>query len=256
MSDRVSPSRPARRRRWDGYRRISAWAGVVQLVAVIGILLAGVRPSDEDPAATWTVLLALAVPAVFAGLVSGSRFFALNAGYAEHLDDVTASLSEEDSVRGDGTAYSWMGDGLWGSLIAGIAGGIPTTAALWVLFASERLDGVTDLGVILVVALVALVPFLLLFALVAGIAWFAGWASGAVLSMLLSTALGIAVGALRRRGRGGMLPWLVVAAFLPAVLVAVAVPNVVAHLHDGTPGGAFAVFLIALGFPSMAVNSS
>jgi len=205
MSDpEQAPTVPSRRR-WDGYRRISAWAGLLEAAAVIAAVSAfGSRLTGDgpDPGTTWAIVLLLGAPAVLAGLVSGSRYFGLYAGYARRLDP-TAALSDADSARGASAASSVIGDALWGTLIAGCAGAIPATVAF------TQLVGV---------AAVIMLP---LFALVIGIAWFTGWAAGAVASLVLSTALGIVVGV---RGRARRLPWLVVAVLLPALLVAVAVP--------------------------------
>ncbi|GAA3731339.1 hypothetical protein GCM10022239_04920 [Leifsonia bigeumensis] len=204
------------RRKWDGYRRISAWAGLVEALAVVVIVmtLGHNLTGGQDEGTTWAIIVLLAAPAVLAGLVSGSRFFALYAGYAQRLDP-TAELSAADSAGGAAAASSVIGDGLWGSLFAGLAGSIPATFALSTLF-----------GLLTVI----MMP---VFVLVIGIAWFAGWTIGAVASLFFSTAIGIAVGAGRRKRIGERLPWMLVAGILPALLVAVVIPAIGTRFADG-----------------------
>jgi hypothetical protein len=232
----VTASAPAARprRRWDGFRRISAWAGlleavtVVVIVATLGHRLTG---GGQDQATTWAIVIMLAAPAVLAGLVSGSRFLGLYAGYAQRLDP-TAELSAEDSAAGTAAASSVIGDALWGSLIAGAAGSIPAALAFTMLFGPFA---------------VIMAP---VFMFVIGIAWFTGWAAGGVASLVLSTAIGIAVGAGRRERRGNRLVWILVAAFLPLLLIAVVVPVVGIRFDDGRPdawGAIFAILDPALG---------
>lgn len=240
MPETVQPASPSpRRRRWDGFRRIAAWAGLVEAVAVVVVILTvGGRLTGEgegqDPATTWTIILLLSSPAVFAGLVSGSRFVSLYAGYAERLEP-TASLSEVDAAQGATSARSVIGDGLWGSLIGGLAGSIPATLGLAQLF-----------GALAVIVL----P---LFALVIGIAWFTGWVAGAVASLLLSTAIGIALGVRRRPDRGRRLPWVLVAILLPLLLIAVVVPAVGVRFADGRVDVWSGILAVA-GFPVEGVE--
>jgi hypothetical protein len=212
------PQPPARRHRpWDAYRRISAWAGLLEAVAAILLLLTlgdRLAGDEQDDSTTATIILFLAAPAVLAGLVSGSRFFALYAGYAERLDP-TAALSPADAARGGDAASSYIGDGMWGSLIAGCAGGVPATVAFSSLF-----------GPFAVIAL----P---IFVLVVGLTWFTGWVIGALASLILSTAIGIAVGVGRRDRPTHRLPFILVAIFLPVLLVAVAVPAIGVRVADG-----------------------
>lgn len=205
------------RRKWDGYRRISAWAGLLEALAVVVIIVTlghNLRGGEQDDATTWAIIIVLAAPAVLAGLVSGSRYFALYAGYARRLDP-TAELSAADAASGTAAASSVIGDGLWSSLIAGIAGSIPATLALSTLF-----------GPLTVIMLPV-------FLLVIAIAWFTGWVVGAVASLFFSTAIGIAVGAGRREHGGRRLPWILAAAILPALLVAVVVPAIGTRFADG-----------------------
>ncbi len=205
------------RRKWDGYRRISAWAGLLEALAVVVIIVTlghSLRGGEQDDATTWAIIVLLAAPAVLAGLVSGSRYFALYAGYAKRLDP-TAELSAADAASGTAAASSVIGDGLWGSLIAGIAGSIPATFALSTLFGP--------------LTVIMLPVFLLVIAL----AWFTGWVVGAVASLFFSTAIGIAVGARRRERADGRLPWILSAAILPALLVAVVIPAIGIRFADG-----------------------
>lgn len=196
---------------------------VVVIVITLGHRLTG---GGQDPGTTWAIIVLLAGPAILAGLVSGSRYFGLYAGYAQRLDP-TAELSAADSESGAAAASSVIGDALWGSLIAGLAGSIPATIALSTLFGP----------------LTAIM--LPIFMLVIGIAWFTGWAIGAVASLILSTAIGIAVGARRREGGSGRLLWILVAIFLPALLVAVVVPIVGIRFADGRLDAWGAIFAVA-----------
>lgn len=217
MPETPQPAPARRRRPWDAYRRISAWAGLLEAVATVFLIAAlGHRLSGggQDTSTTWAIIVFLAAPAVLAGLVSGSRFFALYAGYAQRLDP-TAQLSPTDAARGTTAASSYIGDGLWGSLIAGCAGGIPATIALSTLFGPLT---------------VIMFP---LFVLVIGLTWFTGWVIGAVASLILSTAIGIAVGAGRRKDRADRLTWILVAALLPLLLVAIVVPALGIRFADG-----------------------
>jgi hypothetical protein len=218
MPESAQRSAPASRRRtWDGQRRISAWAGLLELFAVIAVIvtLGGrLTGGEQDRATTWAIVVMLVAPAILAGLVSGSRYFELYAGYARRLDP-TAQLSEADSVRGATAASSVIGDAMWGSLIAGVAGAVPATIGLAIFLGPAAVIGLP------------------VFALVVGIAWFTGWVIGAVASLLLSTAAGIVVGARRREGGRGRLPWMLVAALLPVLLVAVVLPAIGVRYADG-----------------------
>lgn len=226
---------PRPRTKWDAYRRISAWSGLIEAVAVVVIIvtlgheLRG-GSGGQKPATTWAIVILLGAPAIFSGLVSGSRYFALYAGYAERLNP-TAKLSAEDSASGDAAASSFIGDAMWGSLIAGIAGSIPATFALSTLFGPFS---------------VLMLP---LFVLIIGIAWFAGWTIGGVTSLLLSAAIGIAVGAGRRERLGEKLTWLLVAILLPTLLAAVAIPIVGTRFADGHMDAWGAILAVA-GFAS------
>lgn len=240
MSETVDPqpgSRP--RRRWDGYRRITAWAGLLEAVAVVVVVATlghRLTGGGQDQATTWSIVILLAAPALLAGLVSGSRFFDLYAGYAQRLDP-TAELSESDSAAGTAAANSVIGDALWGSLIAGVAGSIPAALAFTMLFGPFA---------------VIMAP---VFMVVLGIAWFTGWAAGAVASLVLSTAIGIAVGA-GRRERGSRLIWILVASFLPLLLIAVVVPVIGIRFDDGRSdawGAIFAILDPALGGAEFAL---
>src|SRR5690606_21338453 len=119
-TEREHRAAPARRK-WDGFRRISAWAGLLEVLAVVVITVTlghRFRGGGQEDATTWAIIILLAAPAVLAGLVSGSRYFGLYAGYAKRLDP-TAELSAADAATGTAAAGSVIGDGLWGSLIAG-----------------------------------------------------------------------------------------------------------------------------------------
>lgn len=212
---------PARRPRvpWDAYRRISAWMGLAAFVSVIVILatvgtqLGGTAGEGQSPTTTLTIVILLSAPAVLAGLVSGSRFYALYAGYSRRLDP-TALLSAADVARGNSVNSGFIGDGLWGSLIAGIATAVPGTIAFAVF-----------LGPVAVIGLPVL-------ALVGAIAWFTGWVIGAVAGMLISAAIGIAVGAASNPRSRNRLPWFLVAAFLPSMLVSVSLGAAVRFPDD------------------------
>ncbi|MBN9607031.1 MAG: hypothetical protein J0G30_10510 [Actinomycetales bacterium] len=226
MSAVAGAARP--RRRWDGFRRISAGAGLLEAAAVLALLLLAGRSftgHGPDDATVWTTLALLGGPAVLAGLVSGSRFVGLYAGYAERLDP-TAALSTEDAAEGSEAASSVIGDGLWGSLIAGVAGSVPASVGLAMLFG--------PVGVVL----------LPLVALVVALAWFTGWVIGAVVALILGTALGIALGS-RSRATVDRLPWILVAVFLPLLLVAVAVPTLGVRFDDGRVDVWSAILLVA-----------
>lgn len=228
---------PRPRRKWDSYRRISAWAGLLAAISVIVILIMfghDLTGSGQAQTTTWAIVILLAAPAILAGLVSGSRYFALYAGYAERLNP-TAKLSAEDSASGGAAASSFIGDAMWGSLIAGIAGGIPAIFALSTLFGPFS---------------VIMLP---LFILIIGIAWFAGWTIGGVTSLLLSAAIGIAIGAGRREQFGEKLPWLLVAILLPTLLVAVAIPIIGTRFADGEVD-AWGSILAMAGFPSAGAD--
>jgi hypothetical protein len=166
-------------------------------------------------------------PAVLAGLISGSRFIGLYAGYAERLDP-RDQLSQADAARGTAAGNSVIGDALWGSLIGGIAGSIPATAGFTLLFGP------------------AAVIFAPVFVLVGALAWFTGWAAGAVVSLVLGTAVGIVIGTRASADRAGRAPWVVAAAFLPALLVTVALA-VVGVRVDGAPADAWTALFVVSG---------
>lgn len=237
MSEAIPQSRArSPRRRWDAFRRISAWLGVVEFVAVVVIIATlGHQLSGSDPApeTTGAIVLLLISPAILAGLVSGSRYLDLYAGYAEK-DEATDPLSEADAARGDAANGSVLGDAWWGTLIAGIAGGLPGSFGLMLLF-----------GPFSIIAF----PFL---ALVVGIAWFVGWAIGAIVSLILSTVLGIIAGVAARRDGSRRWPWVLLAAFLPILLIAVAIPELGVRLEHGT--GGWAAILDVLGFSVAGVE--
>lgn len=180
-----------------------AFVAVIVIAVTVGGQLGGTTGDGQSPATTWTIIGLLAGPAVLAGIVSGSRFYALYVGYSRRVDP-TARLSETGAASGQSVVSGYLGDGLWGSLIAGIAASIPAAIAM-----------TTFLGPVAVVALPVL-------ALVAGIAWFTGWVSGAVASMIFSAAIGIAVGASRNTTTRTRLPWFLLAVFLPALLLTAA----------------------------------
>jgi len=224
---------PARRRQpWDPYRKISAWLGLLALASVIVILvtvgnqLTGAG-GEQDPSTTWTIVGLLAGPAVLAGIVSGSRFYALYAGYSKRLDP-TAPLSQADAASGGSVVNGYIGDGLWGSLIAGLAAGIPAAIALTFVLGPFALIMMPVLG------------------LVAALAWFTGWVSGAVASMLVSAAIGMAVGASSLPNRRTRLPWYLVAAFLPALLISVSLAAAVRFPDGSTNIPAGLVYLLGL----------
>jgi len=151
------------------------------------------------------LILTVGIMGVLAGLVAGSRFFSLYVDYAEHLNP-TAALSEEDAAKGDRSVSGMGGDMLWGVLAAGVAGAAPVTLGMVPLFGPLS------------------VVFFPVYVLTMGLTWFTGWAAGTVVGLIFSTALGIAVGSSRRRA--GRLTWVLVAAFLPLLLMGVAVPAV------------------------------
>ncbi|MBX3068821.1 MAG: hypothetical protein KF844_09305, partial [Cryobacterium sp.] len=116
-----------------------------------------------------------------------------------------------------------------GSLIAGIAGGIPATVGL-----SQLFGGIA-------------VIFSPLFVVIIGIAWFAGWAIGAVASLIVSTSAGIAYGIGRSDRSKDRLPWIIVVAFLPILLLSVALP-IAGVRFSGDGGGSFHAILAVGGF--------
>ena len=70
----------------------------------------------------------------------------------------------------------------------------------------------------------------------------------AVVSLLLSTAIGIAVGVRRRPERARLLPWTLVAVFLPVLLVAVVLPALGVRFADGR-FDVWGAILVAAGIP-------
>lgn len=230
MNDDVQAPRP--KPKWDLTRKVTAWAGLLEIPVMIAVLLlvgqqfAGNGPSD---AAVTTLLVGTMAPGVLAGLISGGRFLDLYSGYAERIADPTAQLSPEQRAEGAAATSGVIGDGLWGSLIGGVALAIPATVAGFWLF---------NVGAII------LLP---LFVLIGAIAWFTGWAIGAVASLILCTAVGIAIGASRRPGAGRRLPWYLLSAFLPVLLVAVALPGAGTVVNGSV--NVWAGILLALGVP-------
>lgn len=225
----VQPAPPTRKA-WDAYRKLAAWAGLLAAVAVITVMVLfsqQLSGGGQTQATTWGIVLLLTAPAVLAGLISGSRFFGLYAGYAERLDP-TAKLSAEDSASGMAATSSTLGDALWGSLIAGIAGSIPAVVGVWTLFGPLSL---------------IMLPILVL---IISISWFAGWTIGWLPAVLLSVSVGIIVGSGRRKRFGQRLPWLLVAVLLPLLLVAVAIPILGVRFTEGG-GGSWAAILAVAG---------
>lgn len=226
----ATPDRPRRARApWDAFRWVGVGLALVTLPAVI-VAMALFRNSLETSEA-WNPLplvWGLGVLGVIAGLISGSRFVGLYAGYAERLDP-TAQLLEEDAAAGSASISRVMGDLLWSALIAGVAAAIPVTYGL-----------TPALGV----GVVILFPVMVL---VTGLTWSTGWFAGVVVGLLMGTAVGIAVGASRRRTQ--RLPWLLAAALLPALLVGVTLPAVGVQADAGNPSVMRSMAAVLFGLP-------
>src|SRR5690606_21560809 len=79
---------PRPKPKWDRTRRVTAWAGLLEVPVMIAVLLlvgqqfAGSGPSD---AAVTTLRVGTMAPGVLAGLISGGRFLDLYSGYAERI---------------------------------------------------------------------------------------------------------------------------------------------------------------------------
>ena len=198
------------RQRWDAYRWIAVWLGLLlPVVLLLAPVISGVRVFGGEPTAAFARLeVALLVyPAMLSGAVSGARFFALYAGYAER-DVPTDALSPDDAERGAAAAYRPVKDWLWGSLVAALAGAL----VLVVQVAPTQEGGALErvlFGVFVYVPI----------AFTIALGWILGALIGTGVSVFLSSALGILVGVKRRRERRGRLTWIVIAVFLPVLLV-------------------------------------
>lgn len=247
----TTPKKP--RRKWDAYRRIAVWLGVLLPVSILlyPLIAGSALFSGEPTTASTNVAVALMVfPALFSGAASGARFFAVYAGYAQRLDP-TDTLSEEDGARGAAAAYGPVGDWLWSSLVASASGGL----VLAVTVGMEQEHDALGIAVFSVILFPMLVFTLAL-----------GWALGAIIgtgaSVLLCSSLGALVGLRHRRDRHGTVAWVLISVLLALLLVwAICYGLSLAGMHGGAVawvggiafvlGGVVVVALIAIGTPPL-----
>jgi hypothetical protein len=165
------------------------------------------RPMFTGAPSTMTTLAFLAYPAALSGAVSGSRFFALYAAYAER-DQPTDAMSQADAAAAQPAVYGPIGDWWWSSLVAGVTGGI----AISCFVAADQQRGAFD---IIGFAIFIVIPV----AFVALLAWALGAVVGTAISVFISGILGIVFGLKKRKERRGTLTWLIVSVFLLFLLI-------------------------------------
>lgn len=227
-----------KRQPWDAYRRIAVWLALLLPVSVLvyPLFLGAPMFSGSGAAASpLTELAFLAFPALLSGAVSGSRFFDLYRGIAAE-DAPTDQLSPEQAEQGADADVSPIGDWLWGSLVAAIAGGVVIAATV---APTQEHDLVGQIGFSIFAF-----PFI---AFTVALAWALGALCGFLIGMLLGSVLGILFTVLSGKAKHGGLTWLVVAAFLLLLLVSIAGALGV----SGTPtAGQAWLFVAGLSIPS------
>lgn len=197
-----------RLRRWDGYRWVAVALGLALPVTLLVYpLFTGVWPFTANASGMANFLL-LALPALPSGAVSGSRFFALYAGYAKRKAP-TDQLSAKDAEQGAQAAVGPVGDWFWSGLVAAGLGSLVIAAVAALGEAHDDPFGVAFFGTLIYLPLV----------FTAGLAWALGAIIGSLFSLLFGSVLGILFGLAQAKHRRGMLTWLVVAAFLVFLLL-------------------------------------
>jgi len=205
------------RQPWDVYRKVAVWAALLLPIAVLlygPITGAPMFTGDATEGDSALTVCFLVYPALVSGAATGSRFFALYAGYAAR-NAPTDELTDDQRRAGYAAAISGpIGDWLWSSLIAAVTG-----AALIIAYVAPGQAASSGDGALYAVAFGALLYLPIAFTVAMG--WALGAIIGTGVSVFLSAVLGILFG-LRHRAaneRRGTFTWVMIAVWLGLALI-------------------------------------